>query len=54
VAGDKKSYADRVGRLLGVPKSYRLVSLLPVGYPADHPVRKQKRPLKEVLHWEKF
>ena len=54
VAGDKKSYADRVRRMLGVPESYRLVSLLPVGFPADHPARKQKRSLDEVLHWEEF
>lgn len=54
VAGDKKSYADRVRRMLGVPESYRLVSLLPVGFPADHPARKQKRSPDEVLHWEEF
>jgi nitroreductase len=54
VAGDKKSYADKVRRLLGVPESYRLVSLLPVGFPADRPARKQKRPLEEVLHWGEF
>ncbi len=54
VAGDKKGYADKVRQMLGVPEGYRLVSLLPVGHPADRPARKQKRPLEEVLHWEKF
>ncbi len=54
VAGDKKGYAEKVRQMLGVSQGYRLVSLLPVGYPADRPARKQKRPLKEVLHWEKF
>ena len=54
VAGDKKGYADKVGRMLGVPEGYRLVSLLPVGHPAGRPAGKQKRPLDEVLHWEKF
>jgi len=54
VAGDKKSYADKVRRMLGVPEGFRLVSLLPLGYPADRPSRKQKRPLESVLHWERF
>ncbi len=54
VAGDKKGYAEKVRQMLGVSQGYRLVSLLPVGHPADRPARKQKRPLKEVLHWEKF
>jgi nitroreductase len=54
VAGHKKGYADKVRQMLGVPEGYRLASLLPVGYPADRPARKQKRRLEEVLHWEKF
>jgi len=54
VAGDKKRYADQVREMLGVPEGFRLVSLLPVGYPADRAARKQKRPLDSVLHWERF
>ena len=54
VAGDKKRYADEVRRLLAVPEGYRLVSLLPVGYPADSPAAKRKRALDDVLHWEQF
>jgi nitroreductase len=54
VAGDKKGYAEKVRRMLGVPEGYRLVSLLPVGHPADRPAGKQKRSLEAVLHWEKF
>lgn len=53
VAGDKKPYADQIRRLVGAPEGYRLVSLVPIGYPAEKPV-KQKRPLREVLHWERF
>jgi nitroreductase len=53
IAGDKKPYAEEIRKLLGVPSGYRLISLLPVGYPAEHPT-KEKRNLKEVLHWERF
>ena len=54
VAGDKKPYASAVGQLLGVPPDHKLVSLLALGYEAATPQRKPKRPLEEVLHWERF
>ena len=53
IAGDKKEYAARIAQLLGVPREYRLVSLIAVGYPTKVPAP-AKRPLSEVLHWEKF
>ena len=53
VAGDKKPYAEEVCRLIGAPEGYRLISLVPVGYPAEEP-ESEKRPLASVLHWEKF
>ena len=53
VAGDKKSYAQDICRLVGAPLGYKLVSLIPVGHPAETP-EQPKRPLSEVLHWEKF
>jgi nitroreductase len=53
VAGDKKPYAEKVRRMIGAPDGSRLISLLPIGHPAEEP-RKDKRPLSDVLHWEKF
>lgn len=53
VAGDKKPYADEVRAMLGVPSGYRLVSLLTLGYAAEQPAT-PKRPLAEMLHWEKW
>ena len=53
VAGDKKPYAETVRRLVGAPDGFKLVSLVAIGHPAEEPV-KVKRPLAEVLHWEKF
>jgi len=40
-------------RTLGAPSSYKLVSLLPIGYPVEQP-HKPKRSLHEVLYWEVF
>ncbi|HBC85777.1 MAG TPA: nitroreductase family protein [Lentisphaeria bacterium] len=54
VAGDKKPYAEKVGQILGVPAGYRLMSFISVGYSEDLDQKCTKRPLNEVLHWEKF
>lgn len=54
VAGDKKEYADTVRELLAVPSSYRLVSLIPIGYAKSKPQPKRKRALRNLLHWEKY
>ena len=53
VAGDKKPYASRICRLVGAPPDFKLVSLIPIGYPAESP-EKAKRPLSAVLHWEQY
>lgn len=54
VAGDKKPYCDKVKELLAVPQDYKLISLIPLGYSKSQPTESAKRPLKEVLHWERF
>lgn len=39
--------------LLGVPDNRRLLTLVPIGVPVEWP-EKEKKPLSEVIHWEKF
>ena len=53
VAGDKKPYAPGICRIVGAPEGYRLISLVPVGYPAEQP-ETPKRPLSDVLHRESY
>jgi nitroreductase len=54
VAGDKKEWAPALCSMLGAPAGIRLISLIAVGYPARPLICPPKRPLTEVLHWEKF
>ncbi len=54
VAGDKKFYCPDIARALGVPDNFKLISIISLGYPKTTPVPRKKRPLKEVIHWEKF
>ena len=39
--------------LLGIPKEKRLLTLVPIGVPAEWPT-KEKKPLEEVIHWERY
>ena len=54
VAGDKKAYADQVRKLLGAPNDCRLLSLIAIGYPAGAASPPSKRPLTDLMHWEKY
>jgi nitroreductase len=53
VAGDKKPYAPDICKIVGAPDGVRLVSMIALGYPAENP-QKAKRPLADVLHWERY
>ena len=53
VAGDKKQYCEQIRRLLGVPESHTLVSLVAIGRAESVP-SPAKKSLNEALHWERF
>jgi nitroreductase len=53
VEGDSLPHEEALKALLGVPKGKRLLALVPVGVPEEWPTI-QKRPLEDVLHWEKY
>lgn len=47
--------ADGVKRLLGLPEEAVFITALPFGYPASRAIRgKQRRPLREIVHWERY
>jgi nitroreductase len=39
--------------LLGVPGEKRLLTLVPIGVPVEWPTQ-DKKPLSQVIHWEKY
>jgi nitroreductase len=39
---------------LGVPSDRRILTFLPLGVPAEWPEAPKKKPLDDVLHWEKW
>lgn len=46
-------HEEEFKKLLGVPKEKRLLTLVPIGVPAEEPIR-EKKSLQEVLHWERY
>jgi nitroreductase len=53
VEGNMLPYEEEFKALLGIPKEKRLFTLIPVGVPVEWPT-KDKKPLQEVIHWEKY
>jgi nitroreductase len=45
--------AEKIREMVGAPETLKLICLLAIGHPAEEP-EKEKRPLSEVLHWEKY
>ena len=53
VAGDKKEYADPVRKLLNVPDTYTIVSLVAAGIPAEITIA-PKKTLKKIVFFEQY
>lgn len=53
IAGDKKPYSAEIEEYLGAPRGVKLFSLITIGY-SDAESNVEKKPLEEVIHWEKF
>jgi len=47
-------YQDEVKRILNIPRRYKVVALLPLGFPADTPGEKYRKPLNEIVCYEVF
>jgi nitroreductase len=45
---------DEVRRVLNVPHGVRPVAIIPVGYPAEKPEPRKRRPLRAIVHHETY
>jgi nitroreductase len=54
VAGDKKAYATVVAEMVGAPPGAKLIAMLAIGYAREPGRQPEHKPLKDVLHWEKY
>ncbi len=54
VAGHGKPYAASIGEMVGVPAEAKLIAMLAIGYGKQPGRQPEHKPVKDVLHWEKF
>jgi nitroreductase len=47
-------YEDRVKQVLGIPDEARVVAVLPLGYPAESPDPRPRKPFDEVVVFDRF
>ena len=47
-------YQDQVKQMLSISEKYKVVALLSVGYPADSPRKKSRKPLEEIVCYDSF
>jgi len=45
---------EKVSRVLSLPDRIRPVAIIPVGYPAEKPRPPRRRPLEDIVHYERF
>lgn len=53
IEGDTLPHEEEFKALLGIPEGKRLLTLVPLGVPAEQPTV-GKRSLEEVIHWETY
>jgi len=47
-------YQEEVKQVLKIPEKYKVVILMPLGFPADKPVPKSRKNLEEIICYENF
>jgi nitroreductase len=47
-------YPEQVREILNIPQDIRVVELLTLGYPADSPREKNRKPIDEIVHYEEW
>jgi len=45
---------DKAKEFLHIPKEKNLLTILPLGYPEDKPEPVPRKPLKDLIHYEKY
>jgi nitroreductase len=52
--GGEDQTNDKLARLLGYPAWMKAYGTIPIGYPSVEQNRRYRRPLAQVLHWNRF
>jgi nitroreductase len=47
-------HQDQIRALLGVPTNAKVIEVMTLGYPADHPRPKSRKPMKELVCYDRW
>ena len=47
-------HQDQIRTLLGIPDNAKVIEVMTLGYPADHPRPKTRKPMKELVCYDKW
>ena len=47
-------HQDQVSEVVGVPAGAKVIEVMPLGYPADKPRAKDRKPLDEIVCYDKY
>jgi nitroreductase len=47
-------HQEKVRALLGIPASVKVIEVMTVGYPADHPQSKTRKPIRELVCYDQW
>jgi len=50
----KMGFDETTKEVLGIPKHMKVVAVTPLGYRAETPGPKERKPLSEIVHYERF
>ena len=45
---------DEIKKALGIPANMKVLAVTPLGFPAESPSPKSRKPLSQIVHYEKF
>ncbi len=45
---------EEVKKILNIPEKYKVIALMPLGFPADKPKKKIRKNLKELIKYDSF
>jgi nitroreductase len=47
-------HQDQIRTLLGIPANAKVIEVMTLGYPADHPLPKSRKPMKELVCYDQW
>jgi nitroreductase len=51
---ERRSSEEKIKKILGIPKTHRVICILPIGVPKFPPKEKSRKPLSQLVYQNKF